>query len=74
MSEPCREMTLKELVEAGNYEVIQKRFDNQERLQREYEERVQAQVYELTNKLKRQIEEKEETIQSLLKCIRILGN
>jgi prephenate dehydrogenase len=74
MNKVVREMTLREAFDSGNFEVLERMFGRHERLYRDYEARCQAQGYEQIAKYKRQIEEKEETIQSLLKCIRILGN
>ena len=66
-------MTLKELVEAGNYDIIQQRFDKQEDMRREYESRCQCMAQEQVNRARRQVEEKENTIQALLKCVNLLG-
>ena len=73
MSDCVREMTLKELVEVGNYDIIQQRFDKQEDMRREYESRCQYMVQEQSERVRRQLEEKENTIQALLKCVNILG-
>ena len=57
----------------GDCAGIQKQFDRLQDISRDYENRCKAQAYELIEKYKQQLIEKDAIISALLKCIRILG-
>ena len=73
MDDCVRQSKLRELVDQGDYEAIQKEFDRLQALSRDYENRCQAKAYELLEGLKHEIVEKDATIRALLKCVRLLG-